>query len=89
MRTFVLASLVAAVLVPAGFAAAGSSATGSGHFVFASTKESISFNAAEGRLQLEPLVTHVLPAEQAPDAFRLLDEHPEDAVQVVLDFRPH
>ena len=45
--------------------------------------------AAEGRLQLEPLVTHVLPAEQAPDAFRLLDEHPEDAVQVVLDFRPH
>ena len=48
MRTFVLASVVAAVLVPAGFAAAGSSATGSGHFVFASTQESISFNAAEG-----------------------------------------
>ena len=42
--------------------------------------------AAEGRLRLEPLVSHVLPAEQAADAFRLLDERPEEAVQVVLDF---
>jgi 2-desacetyl-2-hydroxyethyl bacteriochlorophyllide A dehydrogenase len=42
--------------------------------------------AADGRLALEPLVTHVVPAEDAADAFRLLDEHPEDAVQVVLDF---
>ncbi len=42
--------------------------------------------AAEGRLQLEPLVSHVLPAERAADAFRLLDERPEEAVQVVLDF---
>jgi threonine dehydrogenase-like Zn-dependent dehydrogenase len=43
--------------------------------------------AAEGRLRLAPLVTHVVPFEQAADAFRLLDEHPEDAVEVVLDFR--
>jgi 2-desacetyl-2-hydroxyethyl bacteriochlorophyllide A dehydrogenase len=42
--------------------------------------------AAGGRLSLEPLVTHVVPAEDAADAFRLLDEHPEDAVQVVLEF---
>jgi threonine dehydrogenase-like Zn-dependent dehydrogenase len=42
--------------------------------------------AARGRLELEPLVTHVLPVERAPEAFRLLDERPEEAVQVVLDF---
>jgi 2-desacetyl-2-hydroxyethyl bacteriochlorophyllide A dehydrogenase len=42
--------------------------------------------AAAGRLALEPLVTHVVAAEDAADAFRLLDERPEDAVQVVLEF---
>jgi threonine dehydrogenase-like Zn-dependent dehydrogenase len=42
--------------------------------------------AAEGRLSLEPLVTHVVPAEDAADAFRLVDEHPEEVVQVVLEF---
>jgi threonine dehydrogenase-like Zn-dependent dehydrogenase len=41
---------------------------------------------ARGRLELEPLVSHVLPVERAADAFRLLDERPEDAVQVVLEF---
>jgi 2-desacetyl-2-hydroxyethyl bacteriochlorophyllide A dehydrogenase len=40
----------------------------------------------EGRLELEPLVSHVLPADRAAEAFRLLDERPEEAVQVVLDF---
>jgi threonine dehydrogenase-like Zn-dependent dehydrogenase len=40
----------------------------------------------EGRLELEALVSHVLPAERAAEAFRLLDERPEEAVQVVLDF---
>jgi 2-desacetyl-2-hydroxyethyl bacteriochlorophyllide A dehydrogenase len=44
--------------------------------------------AAEGRLRLEPLVTHVLPVERAAEAFRLLDERPAEAVQVVLQFRP-
>ena len=43
--------------------------------------------AADGRLRLDTLVTHVLPAEAAPEAFRLLDERPEEVVQVVLDFR--
>jgi 2-desacetyl-2-hydroxyethyl bacteriochlorophyllide A dehydrogenase len=42
--------------------------------------------AAEGRLSLDPLVTHVVPAEDAADAFRLVDEHPEEVVQVVLEF---
>ncbi len=42
--------------------------------------------ATEGRLEVEPLVTHVLPVDRAAEAFRLLDERPEEAVQVVLDF---
>jgi threonine dehydrogenase-like Zn-dependent dehydrogenase len=42
--------------------------------------------AAEGRILLKPLVTHVLGFEEAGEAFRLLDEEPEEAVQVVLEF---
>jgi 2-desacetyl-2-hydroxyethyl bacteriochlorophyllide A dehydrogenase len=42
--------------------------------------------ARDGRLELERLVTHVVPVERAPEAFRLLDEHADEAVQVVLDF---
>jgi 2-desacetyl-2-hydroxyethyl bacteriochlorophyllide A dehydrogenase len=41
---------------------------------------------ADGRLDLEPLVSHVVAMEEAADAFRLLDEQPEEAVQVVLRF---
>lgn len=41
---------------------------------------------AEGRIDLERLVSHVLPVDEAADAFALLDEHGEDAVQVVLSF---
>jgi 2-desacetyl-2-hydroxyethyl bacteriochlorophyllide A dehydrogenase len=40
----------------------------------------------QGRLELEALVSHVLPADRVAEAFRLLDERPDDAVQVVLDF---
>ena len=43
--------------------------------------------AAERRLELEALVSHVVQAAEAAEAFRLLDERPEEAVQVVLDFR--
>jgi 2-desacetyl-2-hydroxyethyl bacteriochlorophyllide A dehydrogenase len=42
---------------------------------------------ADGRLDLAGLVSHVFPYERASEAFRLLDEQPESAVQVVLDFR--
>jgi len=42
--------------------------------------------ALQGRLALEPLVSHLIPAEDAAEAFRLLDERPEDALQVVLEF---
>jgi len=38
------------------------------------------------RLDLKPLVSHVFPVDRAAEAFRLLDEHPEQAVQVVLQF---
>jgi len=37
---------------------------------------------------LEPtdLVTHRVPVERAPEAYRLLDEHPDEAVQVLLTY---
>jgi 2-desacetyl-2-hydroxyethyl bacteriochlorophyllide A dehydrogenase len=41
---------------------------------------------AAGRLELDALVSHVLPAADVIEAFRLLDERPDEAVQVVLDF---
>jgi 2-desacetyl-2-hydroxyethyl bacteriochlorophyllide A dehydrogenase len=40
-----------------------------------------------GALNLRPLITQVFPFEQAAQAYHLLDEHPEDTLQVVLDFR--
>ena len=40
----------------------------------------------QGRLKLEPLISHVVSACNVADAFRLLDERPHEAVQVVLDF---
>jgi 2-desacetyl-2-hydroxyethyl bacteriochlorophyllide A dehydrogenase len=41
---------------------------------------------AEGRLMLSELITHVVPAEEAPSAFEMLDHAPQDALQVVLDY---
>jgi threonine dehydrogenase-like Zn-dependent dehydrogenase len=43
---------------------------------------------AEGRLDLRPLVSHVIRAEDAPAAFDMLDQRQAETVQVVLDFRP-
>ena len=42
--------------------------------------------AVSGRLRLTELITHTMPMAQAPEAFRMLDEHPEQALQVVLSF---
>lgn len=42
---------------------------------------------AQGRLQLQPLLTHIAPAAQAPELFTLLDERPGEVLQAVLDFR--
>jgi 2-desacetyl-2-hydroxyethyl bacteriochlorophyllide A dehydrogenase len=41
----------------------------------------------DGRLQLADLITHSVPAEQAPEMFTMLDTQPEAALQVVLDYR--
>ena len=43
--------------------------------------------AAQGRINLPALVSHVMPVGDAADAFELLDQHQEQAVQVLLDFR--
>jgi threonine dehydrogenase-like Zn-dependent dehydrogenase len=44
--------------------------------------------AAEGRLSLERLVTHVFDADEAAEAFQLLDQRPApgEVVQAVLKF---
>jgi len=44
--------------------------------------------AAEGRISLEPLVTHVFDADDAHEAFSLLDQRPApgDVVQAVIKF---
>jgi 2-desacetyl-2-hydroxyethyl bacteriochlorophyllide A dehydrogenase len=41
---------------------------------------------AKGRLHLRPVITHVIPFEQAAQGFQILDETPDQALQVVLDF---
>jgi threonine dehydrogenase-like Zn-dependent dehydrogenase len=42
--------------------------------------------AAEEKIGLKPLERHVFGADEAGDAFRLFDESPGEAVQVVLEF---
>ncbi|MGX5187690.1 zinc-dependent alcohol dehydrogenase [Streptomyces avermitilis] len=41
---------------------------------------------AEGQVNVASLVSHVVPAADAADAYVLLDERPADALQVVLEF---
>jgi threonine dehydrogenase-like Zn-dependent dehydrogenase len=40
----------------------------------------------KGSLNLRPVITHVIPFKEAARAFQILDETPEQALQVVLDF---
>lgn len=42
--------------------------------------------AVSGRIELIDLITHTLPLSEAGAAFTMLDEHPEQALQVVLTF---
>lgn len=42
---------------------------------------------ARGSLDVEPLLSHVLPAAEVSEAFALLDRGAPDVLQVVLDFR--
>lgn len=41
---------------------------------------------SDGRIDLRSLVSHVIPATRAPEAFDMLDTAPEEALQVVLDY---
>ncbi|HSJ86099.1 MAG TPA: zinc-binding alcohol dehydrogenase [Anaerolineales bacterium] len=40
----------------------------------------------EGVIDLKSIVTHIIPAKEAEEAFRILDQEPENALQIVLDF---
>lgn len=40
--------------------------------------------AAEGKINIRGLITHTFDAEQAPDAYRLLVEKPQEALGMVL-----
>ena len=37
-------------------------------------------------VDLKPILSHIIPFEEAGEGFRILDQEPENAVQVVLDF---
>ena len=39
-----------------------------------------------GELQLDPLLTTIVPFAAAADAYRLIDQHSADAIQVVLRY---
>ena len=41
---------------------------------------------AEGVLKLKPLISHTFPLVQVADAYKLLDEHSDQVMQVVIDF---
>lgn len=41
---------------------------------------------AQGSLNLRPVITHVIPFREAAQAFQVLDETPDQVLQVVLDF---
>jgi threonine dehydrogenase-like Zn-dependent dehydrogenase len=41
---------------------------------------------AQGALNLRAVITHVIPFKQAVRAFQILDETPDQALQIVLDF---
>jgi threonine dehydrogenase-like Zn-dependent dehydrogenase len=40
------------------------------------------------RIQPQRWITHRFPLERAGEAYRLLDEHPEETIQVIIDYRP-
>jgi threonine dehydrogenase-like Zn-dependent dehydrogenase len=42
---------------------------------------------AEGPIDLKPIISHVIPFDHAAEAFRILDQEPESALQIVLDCR--
>ncbi|MFL5734541.1 MAG: zinc-binding alcohol dehydrogenase [Chloroflexia bacterium] len=43
--------------------------------------------AVQGKLQLYPLITHIMPAAKASALFKLLDRNAPEVLQAVIDFR--
>ncbi|MET0798629.1 MAG: zinc-binding alcohol dehydrogenase [Rhodococcus sp. (in: high G+C Gram-positive bacteria)] len=43
----------------------------------------------DGQVDVGSLITHTVPADEAPKAFEMLDTSPQSALQVVLDYRPN
>lgn len=43
----------------------------------------------DGRIDVGSLITHTIPADQAAEAFEMLDTSPQSALQVVLDYSPN
>ena len=41
---------------------------------------------ATGQMRVEPMITHRFPADRAPEAFALLDQHPDQAFAVLLEW---
>jgi threonine dehydrogenase-like Zn-dependent dehydrogenase len=39
----------------------------------------------DGVVSLKPIISHMIPFEEAGEAFRILDQEPENALQIVLD----
>lgn len=49
--------------------------------------EDVVLNMIErGRLQIKPLITHILPASLAPEAFRMIVEEPDRIMGMLLDW---
>jgi threonine dehydrogenase-like Zn-dependent dehydrogenase len=41
---------------------------------------------SSGQLKTDALITHRIPWQQADDAYRLLDEHPDETVRVAITY---
>jgi len=40
----------------------------------------------KGLIEVEPMITHTFPYQDAPAAYRLIDEHPEETIKVALTY---
>ena len=40
-----------------------------------------------GRLKLKELISHRIPFEEAPEAYTLLEERPQEALQVIFTYK--
>jgi threonine dehydrogenase-like Zn-dependent dehydrogenase len=49
-------------------------------------REAVISYLQDPRVPLEMLVSHTIPFREAPEAYRMLDEGPDGAVQVVFDY---